>query len=826
MAAQRAVPALNKVSSSSMTLQQFVEILKARWKLALLLFMLTLGTAVAVSLMLPSKYTASAQVLVDMKSPDPVLGLLMPGQLTPGYMATQVDIVTSQRVALNVVDALKIAENPRAIEQWREATDGDGSIRHFFSDLLVKGLDVKPSRESSVLTVAYTGLDPKFSAIVANAFAQAYVDLSVQLKVEPARQTKSFFDTQTQALRDRLESAQNRLTAYQRDKGIVSADERLDVENMRLSELSTQLVALQALAGEAGRKQALARDAASRGSSADVPEVLSSPLIQSLKSELSRVDARFEQQSAVLGARHPDMLKLQEERTSITKKIERETAAITGSLGNSFKIQSQREGDLKAALESQRRKVLEIKQVRDELTVLQRDVDSAQRSFDAVAQRLSQTTLESQSNQSNVVVLTPAAEPRKPSGPKLVLNTALGAFLGGLLGVGGALAAELRNRRVRGAQDLELASGVRPMGMLRDAFRGKRGGLARRRGVRLPWLRSSRALAVSGQDVAGVETQIFAPTMFGALPDGDETRDPLAAQGAETTGSEASAESGQGASRMPIGRILVQAGLIHPPEVERVLTWARQEGIRFGEAAVAQKLVTSEQVERALAYQFDYAVLEPGTSGVSEEVVAAYDGRNPLVADLRRLRAKIRSAQIAAPPESPLKSLAVISSGSGDGKSFLAANLAVTFSQMGQRTLLIDADLRRGRLHRMFGLANSTGLSSMLNRSIVPGSLQRIAGLRNLTVLTRGPDAPNPSELLSRDVFDHLLEAFARSFDIVILDTPGVAEEPDATLVAQRAGAALVMARKDVSAFEAVVDLVESGGTQRVAVLGSVLNQA
>jgi receptor protein-tyrosine kinase len=248
--------------------------------------------------------------------------------------------------------------------------------------------------------------------------------------------------------------------------------------------------------------------------------------------------------------------------------------------------------------------------------------------------------------------------------------------------------------------------------------------------------------------------------------------------------------------------------------------------MRFGEAAVAQKLVTTEQVERALAYQFDYAVLERGTSGVTDEVVAAYDGRNPLVADLRRLRAKIRSAQIAAPPESPLKSLAVISSGSGDGKSFLAANLAVTFSQMGQRTLLIDADLRRGRLHRMFGLANGTGLSSMLNHSIVPGSLQRIPGLRNLTVLTRGPDAPNPSELLSRDVFEHLLEAFARSFDIVILDTPGVAEEPDATLVAQRAGAALVMARKDVSAFEAVVELVESGGTQRVAVLGSVLNQA
>jgi receptor protein-tyrosine kinase len=361
----------------------------------------------------------------------------------------------------------------------------------------------------------------------------------------------------------------------------------------------------------------------------------------------------------------------------------------------------------------------------------------------------------------------------------------------------------------------------------------------------------------------------FAATMFGALPEREE-RVPVAAGDAPppgaggarpaaaasrpaggpggafasatsgaTSGAASNAaagaapHSGHGAApaaecgpRQPIGQILVQAGLIHPPEVERILAWARQEGMRFGEAAVATRLVTADQIDRALAYQFDYPVLERGASGVDEEVVAAYDARNPLVADLRRLRAKVRSAQIAAPADAPLKALAVISSGSGDGKSFVAANLAVTFSQMGQRTLLVDADLRRGRLHRMFGLANATGLSSMLNRRIGPGSLQRVPGLRNLTVLTCGPEAPNPSELLSRDVFGQLLEAFGRSFDIVILDTPGVAEEPDATLVAQHAGAALVLARKDRSGFDAVVELVQSGGTSRVAVLGSVLNEA
>ena len=791
-----------------MTLQQFLDILRARWRLAAALFLLTLGTAVAASLLLPKKYTASAQVLVDMKSPDPVLGMLLPGQLTPGYMATQVDIVNSQRVALSVVDTLKIAENPQAIEQWRQATDGSGSIRHYFSDLLLRGLDVKPSRESSVLSIGYTGLDPRFAALVANAFAQAYVDLSVQLKVEPARQTKGFFDTQTQALRDRLESAQNRLTSYQRDKGIVSADERLDVENTRLAELSSQLVALQALAGEANRRQALARDAVTRGTSADVPEVLSSTLIQALKSELARVDARFEQQGAVLGAQHPDILKLNEERASLVKRIERETAAITGSLGNSFKIQSQREGDLRAALERQRSKVLEIKQVRDELTVLQRDVESAQRAFDAVSQRLSQTSLESQSTQTNVVVLTAASEPRRPSSPKVLVNVALGGFLGTLIAIGAALGLEMRDRRVRGPQDLKLASGVTPIGVLRNAFDGRAGRSKRGRIGH----HASAALAVGGAGSHG--NAEFSHTVFGALPEGEERT------------AVGRPQQNQIRGHQPIGQIMVSAGLLNPPEVERILAWARADGTRFGEAAVAHKVLTESMVERALAYQFDYPVLDPANTRVSSEVVAAFDARNPLVADLRRLRAKIRSAQIAAPTDAPLKSFAVISSGSGDGKSFVAANLAVTFSQMGQRTLLIDADLRRGRLHTVFGLENRTGLSSMLNRHITAGSMQRVPGLSNLSVVTCGPQAPNPSELLSRDVFAHLLESFARAYDVIILDTPGVAEEPDATLVAQRAGGALVLARKHRSSFDSVVELVHSGGAPNIAVLGSVLNTA
>jgi chain length determinant protein tyrosine kinase EpsG len=791
-----------------MTLRQFLDILRARWRLAAAVLALCLATALALSWLLPKRFTAAAQVLVDMKGTDPVLGVLAPAQIVPGHMATQVDIVSSQRVALKVVDQLRIAENPRAVAQWREEADGLGSIRHFYADLLLKNLDVKPARESSLLNIAYTGADPQFAALVANAFAQAYVDLSLELRVEPARRSRGFFDEQTQALRDKLEAAQARLSAYQREKGITSTDERWDVENARLAELSTQLTLLQSQSVEAAKRQQVAREAMSTGNVAEVPEVLGNMLIQTLKADQARIDAKIEQQSAVLGASHPDILKMRDEVAAIRARVGKEMSTVVSSLSKTAQVQAQREAELRASLERQRARVLQIKQTRDELTVLQREVESAQKSFDVVSQRLTQTSLESQMNQANVVLLNPASEPAKPSSPKPVLNVAVGAFLGALLAVAALLVAELRDRRVRGPQDLQLATGLAPMGALRDAF-GARRSWARRGRLR-PSLPGGTAPRLAGRD-SGPATLTFPDTTIDA---------PAAGGPAAQTGP------AERPNRQPIGQILVRAGLIHAPEVDRILEWARTEGRRFGEAAVARQLVTEEQIERALALQFDYPVLIPGETQVSDEVVAAYDARNPLVADLRRLRAKIRNLQVNAPTGTPIKAVAVISSGSGEGKSFLASNLAVTFSQMGQRTLLIDADLRRGRLHRLFGLSNRTGLSTMLNGRIGPGSLQKVPGLRSLTLLTCGPLAPNPSELLSRDAFGLLLDAFCSTYDIVILDTPGAADEPDATVIAQRAGAALVLARRNRSSFDAVVELVNAGAGPKVAVLGSVLNEA
>ena len=432
-----------------MTFGQFLAILRARWLVALLVLVVTVVVTLAVSLVLPKQYRAVASVVVDFK-PDPVSAVMYGGMASPGFMATQVDIIQSERVAQRVVRNLRLSENPNIRQQWQDETQGQGSIESWLATVFQRQMDVVPSRESSVISVSYKAPDPRFAAALANAFAQAYIDTSLELRVDPARQYSTFFETRSKDARDTLEKAQSRVSAFQRDKGIIASDERLDVENSRLNELSSQLTALQAISAESGSRQVQAQ-----GSQADrLQEVLNNPVVSGLKADLTRSEARLRELSTRLGDSHPQVLETKAVLAELRTRLDQETRRVSGGVGVSNTINRQREAEVRASLAAQRDKVLKLKGVRDEGSVLMRDVENAQRGYDAVQQRFTQTSLESQTTQSNVHLLTQASPPREPASPKVVLNTLLALFVGTLLAVGTALILELRDRRVRGIQDV------------------------------------------------------------------------------------------------------------------------------------------------------------------------------------------------------------------------------------------------------------------------------------------------------------------------------------------------------------------------------------
>jgi chain length determinant protein EpsF len=445
-----------------MTLQQFLLILRARYKVALLAFLVTVATTVVVSLLLPKQYTASTAVVIDVKSPDQVTGMVLQGMMAPGYMATQIDIINSDRVAKAVVKMLKMDQSPAIQGQWQEATEGRGELVDWLSNLLQKKLDVKPSRESNVINIDYTGNDPAFAAAVANAFAQGYINVNLDLRLAPARQYAAFFDEQTKTAREKLETAQKALSNYQQTHGITSTDERLDFETAKLNETSSQLTGVQGLTTDSQSKRA-----SKQGDT--VSEVMQSPLINGLKADIARLEAKLTESSGNLGKNHPQTQRMEGELATLKTQLDAEVRQITTSIDTSYQVGKQREQQLRGALAAQKGRVLELNRQRDELNVLRRDIESAQRAFEVVSQRASQTNIESQTNQTNISVLNPAVAPADPSKPKVLLNVLVSIFLGSLLGVGLALVMELSNRRVRSAEDLAEALEVPVLGVVHSA---------------------------------------------------------------------------------------------------------------------------------------------------------------------------------------------------------------------------------------------------------------------------------------------------------------------------------------------------------------------
>jgi chain length determinant protein EpsF len=449
-----------------MTLHQFLVILQARWRFAVSVFFGVIAVVLVVSLIWPKQYMGVASVVVDNKT-DPVSvganAAAVMGQPANNYVNTQADIIASERVAQRVVKMLKLDQQPEARKRWATGTDDDISVQ-IADFLLDKKVVVAPSHDSpthasNVIDISVNWPDPKTAAALANGFAQVAIDTNIELKVEPAKQYASWFDQRSRALHTALEEKQKRLSDFQRANGIIATDEKLDVENARLTELSTDLVTIQGLRQESqSRQHQVGADIES------LPEVLQSPVIQSLKAALAQAEAKRQDVVARLGKNHPDYQEVDGEIANLRSRIAQESNNIAASLGSSAQVNVRRENDVRAALEAQKKRVLELKHQHDEASILESDVTSAQRDLDEVSQRLAQSNLESLTQQTNVVQLTFASPPAEPSSPKLVLNMLLAVFLGGVFAVGGALALEMRDRRVREDADMRELLGVPLLG--------------------------------------------------------------------------------------------------------------------------------------------------------------------------------------------------------------------------------------------------------------------------------------------------------------------------------------------------------------------------
>lgn len=432
------------------TPEQILPTLKARWGSVVLTWVGIVAVVLAVSLALPPRYEATATVVVELNGTDPVAGqaVFKPAGAVSTYIATQVDIMRSEEVALGALRRLGLHKQQEWRDKWRKSTDGRGNFESWLAGQLLRSLDARPSRDSNVLNIGYTSTDARFSAAVANAFVQSYIDTTLQMRVGPAREFNSFFAERAQPLRQALEQARGRLSAYEKEHGVVVGEEP-DVESARLAELNSQLVVLQDAVAEASnaRKQAGAAPG-------DMREVRNDPEVAALSAELIRQEGRLTDLRSEFGDRHHAVIQVRQSITDLKRRLEVAMRRAAVSFDAPVKVSQARLAEMRAAVDKQRAVVLRRKSQRDGAAALVRDVENAQKAYDAVLARASQTALESANTTQTSVSVLKSATPPLWSPSFLIRNLTVAVLLGLLLGIARALLAESADRRLRTVADV------------------------------------------------------------------------------------------------------------------------------------------------------------------------------------------------------------------------------------------------------------------------------------------------------------------------------------------------------------------------------------
>jgi chain length determinant protein EpsF len=449
-----------------MTAQQLFLVFRARFLVIILVFACVVISVLAACLLWPKTYQSKVSLVVDSVSPEPVSGRQPAVELLPTDLATQLEVIASHNVALKVVAKLDLTTNAYFKDHYIKATGGRGSSNDWIADnLLQKNLDAhlssnRPTKQSNVIEIAAYARDPQTSANLANAFAEAYIQTHLELRAEPSRRQAVWFDDQLQMLRNALVAAQLRLSTYQRANSVVGTDAKVDVENVRLAEISNQLIAAQTAMYDGQTRLKQMNEALRLGKLQELPDIAGNTLLQNEKSNLAVAEGKLAQIGASFGNNHPDYMSAEAQVKALTRKLLNEVQIAKGSVEQAAQIAARQEAQLRIALDRQRDQVLTVKKQQDEQNMLKLDVDSAQRAYDAAEQRATQVKLESRLDQSSVAILNAAIPALFPTYPKILLSAALSVVLGLVLGTGVVLILELRDPRLRAGEDIGRAADI------------------------------------------------------------------------------------------------------------------------------------------------------------------------------------------------------------------------------------------------------------------------------------------------------------------------------------------------------------------------------
>ena len=445
-----------------MEILTYVRMVLARWKIVLVSALLIGVLALTYGLIKPASYSATAQVLVDVRTPDTIpvgVGEVTPAeQLSSDYVSTQVDVLKSDRVALAAVDILGLTSNPEALADFRQA-GGTGSPAKYFADALRKHLRFTPSAGSRVIAVTALSGSPQQASQIANAFVNAYRRVNLDLQVDPAREASAWYDERSKDLLDQLSQAQAKLATERQRLGVAADAELTDGEAQRWNALSAQVAAAQS-----------ARSVATvRTSGGALPDALASPVVQRIQGDLAVAEAQRRALSTTAGPNNPDYIQISRQVEELKRQLTEQEAIIARGVATSAAQSNQSVDKLSNDLQAEKHRVIESNAARNSLDGLQQEVESLKLIYNQVVAKRAQASLLGSGTQTNVSVLAYAAPPPRPSGTSIVILTLAGAILGALLGAACALALEFFDQRMRGPADAEAWLEIPNLGQIRSS---------------------------------------------------------------------------------------------------------------------------------------------------------------------------------------------------------------------------------------------------------------------------------------------------------------------------------------------------------------------
>jgi len=409
-----------------------IEAVRQRLRLAIIIGASVFAVIAILALVQSRSYTAHSSVLIDLANTDPTDSQKSPDpSVTNAVLGTQVDLLRSSAVLQEAARRLNLLNDP---------TLGDTPElrRQNAEQMLRRKVEITSDENSNVIRIGYTDHDPKFAAMVANMIVDTYLEMQVELRVTPARTGAKWFNARTKDVRERFESAQKRLSDFQRANGIVGVD-RMDVEGDKARSLSVQMVEAQAAAARAHSRSGASND----------HDVAGSDIVQNLEREVGLQAGKVAELSKTFGPNHPDMKAADAQLQALRGSLAAARGGQTASLSSASRSASMQVAELQAQLNAQQARMIALSGVQDQLMVLQRDVDAARQTYDMVRQRYNEATLKSEVSQASGRRLDRASPPALPSKPNLAVWMFAALLLGGTAGIGVVAALELSEPHVR-----------------------------------------------------------------------------------------------------------------------------------------------------------------------------------------------------------------------------------------------------------------------------------------------------------------------------------------------------------------------------------------